>query len=63
MNEFLDKINALSSQIEHLLNNPEQITLESVQKMNLPPVQVNRDLVSKLTEYSNKRIGDKNENR
>lgn len=52
INELLIKI---CSMIEH----PEQITAENVQQLKLPQVKMNKDLISRLKEYSDRRINDK----
>ena len=46
--------NKICSMIEH----PEQITLENVQQLKLPLVNVNKDLTGRLIEYSNRKIND-----
>jgi hypothetical protein len=56
--DFEIRLNILSEQVEHLLEHPEQITLENVQSLELPQVQVNDDLISKLNKYTEKRLKD-----
>jgi hypothetical protein len=54
--DFKTRLNILSEQVEHLLEHPEQITLENVQSLELPQVQVNDDLISKLNKYAEERL-------
>jgi len=52
-------LNELYSKTCSMIEHPEQITLENVQQLKLPQVRVNEDLISRLSEYSDRRINDK----
>jgi hypothetical protein len=52
-------LSIIQKQICSMIEHPEQVTIENVQQLKLPLVEVNSDLINRLTEYSDKRINDK----
>lgn len=52
-------LSGLQSKICSMIEHPEQVTLENVQQLKLPSINVNKDLTSRLVEYSDRKINDK----
>ena len=51
-------LNIIQEQICSMIEHPEQVTIKNVQQLKLPQVEINDDLINKLTEYSNGKIND-----
>ena len=51
-------LNSLQDRICSMIEHPEQITLENVQSLKLPKINVNNDIINRLKEYSDGRIND-----
>lgn len=52
-------MNILQGKINSMIEHPEQITLENVQSLKLPQININNDLINRLQDYSDRRINDK----
>lgn len=51
-------LSIIQEQICSMIEHPEQVTIKNVQQIKLPLVEINDNLINKLTKYSNKRIND-----
>jgi len=56
--ELLEQINELQNRICSMIEHPEQITLKNVQSLKLPKINVSKDIINRLREYSNGKIKD-----